>query len=330
MDHVEDETTVRAYAPPVANEEEKTPYLVVLTGKSAGRSWRLESSSCTIGRGADADFLLDDEGISRKHARVFVGPEGRMRVNDLKSSNGTFVNDERIDLHTLQDGDNIRLGTDTTIRYALEDEVAANARQRLFTSATHDPLTGVQNKRVFDDYALRGIAYSRRHRAQLSLILFDIDHFKFVNDNYGHLVGDEILKTVTDRVQKALRLEDTLCRIGGEEFAILLPGIDHENGLLAADRFRTVISRDPFPSDARELDISISLGVSTFDPKKHAGVDEFVAEARKYLYEAKNHGRNCVRPDPPRRRKVFRDIATVVNGEEILRYAEEAKKRQAE
>lgn len=324
----EEETTVTAPARPTAQCGDKTPYLVVLTGKSAGRSFRLEGNSCTVGRGAEADFLLDDDGISRTHARVLVGVDGRMKVKDLKSTNGTFVNDKKVDVHNLEDGDRIRLGAETTIRYALEDEASANVRQRLFAAATHDPLTGVQNKRAFDEHAVRAVAYSRRHKAALSLVIFDIDHFKSVNDNCGHLVGDEVLKLVADRVLKALRVEDTLCRIGGEEFAILLPGIDNENGLLAADRVRTVISRDPFSTEAGDLDISISLGVATFDTLRHLGIEQLVSEADKYLYEAKTHGRNCVRPEPPRRRKVFRDIATVVDGEDILRYVAEAKKRQ--
>lgn len=328
MTHVEEEITVTAHANPEAMDREKRPFLVVLTGKSAGRSFRLEDSSCTIGRSADADFLLDDDGVSRKHARVLLGPDGEMGIKDLKSTNGTFINDERIDSQTLSDGDNIRLGGNTTIRYTLEDEAAANVRQRLFTSATHDPLTGILNKRAFNDSAHRAVAYSRRHKSPLSLVIFDIDHFKLVNDSHGHQAGDEVLRLVATRVLGAIRGEDTFCRVGGEEFALLLPGIDHENGLLAADRVRTVISRDPFPSKAGELDVSISLGVATLDAAKHAGVQELVAEADLQLYEAKTHGRNCVRPEPPRRRKVFRDIATVVDGEEILRYGKEAKKRQ--
>lgn len=328
MVHLEDEITMTANAMPEAKHGDKQPYLVVLTGKSAGRSFRLEGNSCTVGRGAEADFLLDDDGISRLHARVLLGADGRIKVKDLKSTNGTFVNDRRVEVHNLEDGDNIRLGAETTIRYALEDETAANMRERLFASATHDPLTGVSNKRAFDDHAVRAVAYSRRHKAPLSLVIFDIDHFKSVNDKHGHLVGDEVLKQVASRVLSAIRVEDTLCRIGGEEFAVLLPGIDHENGLLAADRVRTVISRDPFPSASGDLDISISLGVATFDSAKHAGIEQLVVEADKFLYEAKTHGRNCVRPEPSRRRKVFRDIATVIDGEEIMRHAAEAKKRQ--
>ncbi len=330
MVHEEDETTVTAYANPEGRSDQKAPFLVVLAGNSAGRSFRLDTGSCTIGRSTDADFLLDDEGISRKHARVALGPDGRMRVKDLKSTNGTFVNDEKVDSRVLESGDRIRLGAATTIRYALEDEVEANVRQRLFNSATHDPLTGVQNKRAFDDQAVRALAYARRHKSPLSLVIFDIDHFKSVNDNHGHQVGDEVLKSVARRVLEAIRLEDTLCRVGGEEFAIVLPGIDQENALLAADRVRTIISRDPFESAAGDLDISISLGVATFDAVQHPNVESFVFSADQFLYQAKRSGRNCVQPEPPRRRKVFRDIATVVNGDEILRYAQEAKKRQPE
>ncbi len=325
MVHVEDEPTITAAIRKNGTSGEKRPILVVLTGNSAGRSFRLDDPPCTLGRSTDADFLLDDEGISRLHARVLVDADGKMKVSDLNSTNGTFVNNERIATHALENGDRIRLGAATTIRYALEDDVETNVRNHLFTSATHDPLTGVQNKRAFDDHALRAVAYSRRHKAHLSLILFDIDHFKSVNDNHGHLVGDEVLKCVASRVQETIRVEDTLCRVGGEEFAVLLPGIDRENGLLAADRIRTVISCDPISCAAGDLDISISLGVALFDPGKHTAVQQLYTEADAFLYEAKHNGRNCVRPEPTRRRKVFRDIATVVNSEEILHYGKNAK-----
>lgn len=330
MVHVEDEPTVTAALTMKSVAEEKRPILVVLTGNSAGRSWRLDEQSCTMGRSTDADFLLDDEGISRLHAKVVLATDGKMKVHDLKSTNGTFVNDERIETHTLENGDRIRLGAATTIRYALEDEVQENVRNHLFISATHDPLTGLQNKRAFDDHALRAVAYSRRHKAPLSLILFDIDHFKSVNDNHGHLVGDEVLKCIAKRITDAIRVEDTFCRVGGEEFAILLPGIDGENGILAADRVRTVISKDPIQCSAGELDVSISLGVAHFDPEKHTAVQQLYAEADGFLYEAKHHGRNCVRPEPIVRRKVFRDIATVVNSEEVLRYGKDEKNRRSE
>jgi diguanylate cyclase (GGDEF)-like protein len=330
MVYEEEETTVNARTRPEASSGEKSPVLVALTGNSAGRSFRLDGSSCVIGRSADADFLLDDEGISRKHARVLIGADGKMKVKDLKSTNGTFVNDKKIDVQELKDGDRIRLGAGTTIRYGLEDDVEGHVRKQLFTSATNDALTGVQNKRAFVEVATRSIAYSRRHKAPLALVMFDIDHFKSVNDNYGHPVGDEVLKTVTARVLETIRLEDTLCRVGGEEFTVLLPGIDLENGLLAADRIRTVISRDPFPTEGGDLDISISAGVAQFDVMTHTGVDQLVSDSDKQLYEAKNHGRNCVRPEPPRRRRVFRDRKTVVNNSDMQKYVEQAKKLRDE
>lgn len=323
MGQNDDDTTVAGPHEPKGKSGEKVPHLLVLSGNSMGRTFRIEGASCVIGRSAECQFPLDDEGISRKHAKVVVLPEGVTLVKDLGSTNGTFVNERRIDAHPLEDGDRIRLGSETTLRYGLEDELEVNVRQHLFVAATRDALTGLHNKRSFAEQALRAIALSRRHKQPLSFVLFDIDHFKQVNDTHGHSIGDEILQGVARRVSETVRLEDTVARVGGEEFIVVLPSIGGDHGILAAKRVRAVIAEHPFSTSKGPLAVTVSLGVSQFDPDKHQTAEDVVADADAQLYQAKRGGRNCVKPELSKQRRQFRDADTIVNGEIVRRSAAE-------
>lgn len=318
----EDDTTVAGPHEPKAKSGAKVPHLLVLSGNSMGRSFRLEGTSCIVGRSAECHFPLDDEGISRKHAKVVILPDGVALVKDLGSTNGTFVNERKIDAHPLEDGDRIRLGSETTLRYGLEDELEVNVRQHLFVAATRDALTGLHNKRSFKEQAVRAIAFSRRHKQSLSLLIFDIDHFKQVNDTHGHAVGDEILQGVARRVGETVRLEDTVARVGGEEFIVVLPAINGDHGILAAKRIRAVVAERPFSTSKGPLHVTVSLGVAEFDPDKHNTADDLVADADAQLYEAKDSGRNCVKPEPSGQRRRFRDADTIANPEALRRAAE--------
>lgn len=323
----DEDTTVAGQHEPKAKSGEKIPHLLVLSGNSMGRTFRLEGSSCVIGRGAECNFPLDDEGISRKHAKVIVLPEGVTLVKDLGSTNGTYVNERKIDAHPLEDGDRIRLGAETTLRYGLEDELEVNVRQHLFVAATRDALTGLHNKRSFTEQAVRAVAFSRRHKQPLSFVLFDIDHFKQINDTHGHSIGDEILQGVARRVSETVRLEDTVARVGGEEFLIILPAINGDHGILAAKRVRAVIADRPFSTSKGPIHATISAGVAEFDPERHQTSEDIVADADAHLYEAKNAGRNCVKPEPSRQRRRFRDADTIVNGEIVRRAVTRAEKK---
>lgn len=323
MGQNDDDTTVAGPNEPQAQPGEKSPHLLVLSGNSMGRSFRLSGSSCVIGRSADCDFPLDDEGISRHHAKVVLLPEGVALVKDLGSTNGTFVNERKIEAHPLDDGDRIRLGSETTLRYGLEDELEVNVRQHLFVAATRDALTGLHNKRSFKEQADRAFAFSRRHRQSLSFIVFDIDHFKNVNDTHGHAIGDEVLQGVARRVAETVRIEDTVARMGGEEFVVILPAVGCDHGILAARRIRAVIAGRPFITSKGPLEVTVSLGVAEFDPDKHHAPDDLVSDADDRLYEAKNAGRNCVRPEGSRHRRHFRDAETLVNGESVRRAAKD-------
>jgi len=297
----EEETTVARGEDAVVKPGERRPYLLVLSGSGIGRSLRIEKRSYTIGRAQDADFRLDDEGISRHHAKVVVLAHGVVLLKDLGSTNGTFVNDEPVAAHPLAEGDRVQLGATITLKFGLEDDIEANVRQQLFTAATRDPLTNAHNKRSFEEQMVRAMAFSRRHKQALSVIAFDVDHFKRVNDQHGHLAGDDVLRGVSALFQKEIRLEDSLARVGGEEFCVILPGIDLAHAVLAAERLRAALAGTSLSSGAGPIQVTVSLGVAEFDPTRHSSLDALVAEADGRLYEAKHGGRNRVMPRAPQR-----------------------------
>lgn len=162
----------------------------------------------------------------------------------------------------------------------------------LWAEASRDVLTGAMTRRAFQDVLSKSVAASRRQAGQAALILFDLDHFKFVNDSLGHAAGDAVLKATARKVLGELRLEDSLGRIGGEEFALLISGADLDAGLEVAERVRAAIARMEVPGHP-DLSVTASFGVVTLDPG--AQPESLMIAADRALYEAKQGGRNQVR-----------------------------------
>ncbi len=302
MGSTDEETTIagRAEERDIIQPGERHPVLLVVAGNSLGQALRVQRSGCVVGRGAEADLRLDDEGVSRKHAKVVRLPERQFMLKDLGSTNGTFVNDKRVGAIPLRDGDRIRLGAKVVLKFTLEDDIEASAREHLFSTATRDSLTGVHNRRAFDSMLLRAVAYSRRHTQPLSLLTFDVDHFKRVNDTYGHPAGDAVLRDIAQRVAAMIRTEDVLARVGGEEFAVILPGVDECHAVQAAERLRRVVEGSPVATDAGAISVTISVGAVLFDPQLDGKLSELLRRVDARLYEAKQGGRNRVCPEPRR------------------------------
>lgn len=154
-----------------------------------------------------------------------------------------------------------------------------------------DPLTGIYNRRYFDLYMKKVIPLSKRTNNPLSLIMIDIDHFKKVNDNYGHLCGDEALKHISDIIKSNVRNSDAYIRLGGEEFVIILPRTLLDEAQILAERIREAVEQSDFIYHSEHIPISISLGVSQYEGEQ---VEAFIETADKALYSAKNNGRNQV------------------------------------
>src|SRR5262249_14489248 len=157
------------------------------------------------------EVRLIDDGISRKHARV--NQEGaRVTIEDLQSSNGTYVNGEPVTVSELHDGDKIRLGSTTVLKFSYHDHLDESFQQQMYDAALRDPLTRAFNKKYFIDRLETELAYARRHRQPVSLVMIDVDFFKRVNDTYGHIAGDYVLTRLSRIAVSAVRTEDVFAR----------------------------------------------------------------------------------------------------------------------
>ncbi|MEO1171458.1 MAG: GGDEF domain-containing protein, partial [Myxococcota bacterium] len=229
--------------------------------------------------------------VSRSHATVLY-VEGKCIISDLKSSNGTYVNGDRVSQQTLTDGDKIQIGTTTILKFSYQDSVEEDFLRRQYESATRDVLTECYNKKYFLDHMPTEFAFARRHRKPLSLALCDVDHFKRVNDTYGHPCGDHVLKAIAGIMQKSVRTEDTLARWGGEEFALIMRDTRAEEAFIAAERIRRAIEGTPVEFEGQTLKVTVSLGVATWTEDDDMSLDQLVKKADDLLYDAKHKGRN--------------------------------------
>jgi two-component system cell cycle response regulator len=275
----------------VANRRDRA-HLIVLAGGSLGQMFRVDKMETVIGRAADASIRLDDDGVSRRHARV-VQHKNEVWIEDLESANGTFVNEDRVTRQLLRDGDKIQMGSTTILKFTYGDELEETFQQKMYDAALHDGLTGAFNKRHFLDRLPTEIAYARRHKTPLSLLMFDVDHFKHVNDRHGHVAGDFVLAKIAELVNSTLRTEDLFARYGGEEFSILCRGATLEKASVLAERIRAKIETHLFEHHGTRIPVTISVGVTTFVDHPDA-TTQLIADADAALYHAKRTGRNRV------------------------------------
>lgn len=268
--------------------------VVVLAGTNVGEMYRLEGVEVIVGRASNASIKLNDDGISRRHARI-VQDNGGFAVEDLGSANGTMVNGVRITTRqALQDGDKIRLGPATILKFGYHDDIDESFQQRMYDAALRDGLTGAFNKKFFLDRLDSELSYARRHHFDLSLLMFDVDFFKRVNDTYGHLAGDMVLGKLAKLAAGALRQEDIFSRYGGEEFAILCRGVKIQHAGVLGERVRGTVESSIFEHDGRRLPVTISVGVAAYPTSPVETPFQLIAAADEALYEAKRCGRNRV------------------------------------
>jgi two-component system cell cycle response regulator len=274
------------------NPKPKLPCLVVLEGTSVGEVYKLEKFPLILGRDSTCDITIVEEGISRQHAKIEKKDTSYV-LADLGSTNGSFVNGMPIIQSVLSEGDKIRLG-DILLKFSLQDAIDVSHQENMREMAMRDPLTKVYNRRYFMDLMFKEINYTVRIRQPITCILIDIDHFKRVNDTYGHPAGDLVLQTVAQRLAKELRVYDAFARYGGEEFVIMLRTTALDNALILAERLRKVVENLSVNYEGNTIQVTISMGVATLDPDHVMSVEDLLKEADMYLYKSKENGRNRV------------------------------------
>jgi two-component system, cell cycle response regulator len=270
--------------------------LTVIAGPSTGRAISVRDGETIIGRGKEAHVRVDDVGASRAHARIVLVEDDRYLLEDLGSTNGTFVQGLKIDRVELRSGDRIHIGPNVTISFAILDSQAEMMTHQLYESAMRDTLTRAHNRRYFVERLSSEFAYVRRHKTPLALVVFDIDHFKRVNDSHGHLAGDEVLREVAALISRLIRTEDVFARYGGEEFVVLARGIEHDNAVRFAERIRNAVGRLEIASEKTLLKVTVSAGVASAAeiPESDRSPEGLFRLADQRLYAAKSGGRNRV------------------------------------
>ncbi len=294
----EEKTTVHSIADLLKKSQRtQSAFLIVISAKTPagiGRMYKLETAETILGRATDAGFQVEDDGISRKHAKICLGQKGGFQLVDLGSTNGTYLNGARVDLAQLNDGDNIQIGSNTVLKFSLQDQLEEQYQKSIYESATRDGLTRIFNKKYFLDTLRKEFAYCQRHRVPLSLVMFDVDHFKKINDTHGHPAGDFVLTRIAQRVSETIRTEDLYARYGGEEFALMLRETGEDQAFICAERCRRAIDLTEFSFNGMTMKVTISLGVATLLDNDYAQAEDLIAAADKYLYRAKSGGRNRV------------------------------------
>lgn len=181
--------------------------------------------------------------------------------------------------------------------YAIRDKLRIS-HQKLVRQASTDFLTKAYNRRFFIDQAEREIARSLRSENHMTLLMIDIDHFKKINDTYGHIIGDEVLVMLVDTIKEIIRLNDLLARFGGEEFILLLPDTRLKDAMILAERIKKLIEKNHIKTtDQGTFNITLSIGIAEYE--QNIKLDDWIHNADEALYTAKNSGRNQVRCHQP-------------------------------
>ncbi len=275
----------------------KRPSLLILGGLDVGNLYVLENQITRVGRDATCDLVLRDDGISRQHVEVRRMSGDRLLVKDMNSTNGIFVDGEQVAQAIIHPGDKVLLGRRTILKYELQDALEQSYQKQIYDSTTKDGLTGIFNRKHFSHRITSDLSFSRRHKIPCSVLMIDIDHFKQVNDTWGHRTGDQVLIAIVAAIKSTVRTEDMLARYGGEEFVVVAPGTHFEGGRALAERIRSRIEQERVTSldDSRTtFMITASIGVATVPPGVVTTPEAVVTVADKNLYVAKESGRNRV------------------------------------
>lgn len=278
--------------PPVRADGAACLVHIYPTGPNMGQRYTLNDKPLVLGRGEDCEIRISDHSVSRRHARIEHSVEG-FYVVDLQSTNGTFINDVPSAMATLKDGDYLRIGN-CIYRFLAGGNVESEYHEEIYRLTIIDALTGIHNKRFLLEFLDRELARSARHARPLSLLMFDIDHFKAINDELGHLGGDVTLRDLAASVRANVRREDLFARYGGEEFALVLVETPSQGAMELAERIRRLVEKKEFDYEGKPYHVTVSVGVATTNGEPSLNVTELVRRADENLYQAKHQGRNRV------------------------------------
>jgi two-component system, cell cycle response regulator len=270
-------------------------HLIVVAGGIPGTMVRLSERGTTLGRSAESSFQISDVTVSREHASIMIDESGSVRVRDHGSTNGTLLNGKRLHAHRpveVADGDRIQLGTTVVLKLVRLDPSDERFQREMFERTVRDTLTGLYNRA----YLLNQIGVlAERSAAQgigLAVLMLDIDHFKQINDRYGHVAGDQVLREVAAVIRESTRPEDLVARFGGEEFIVVLPFSVPDLASERAERIRSNLAERSITAQGHEIRVTASIGLAYAPPGRSRNEMALIMSADDALYRAKAEGRN--------------------------------------
>lgn len=283
------------------SEKKVTPphsaYMLVVSGGIPGTMVRLSEQGTSMGRSAESSFQISDITVSRDHALVMIDDMGTVQIRDEGSTNGTFLNGKRIHAHRpveLADGDRVRLGTKIVLKLVRLDPNDEQFQREMFERTVRDTLTGLYNRA----YLLNQIGVLAERSSALGIglavLMLDIDHFKQINDRYGHLAGDDVLRQVASVIRESTRAEDLVARFGGEEFVVVLPVSVPDLAAERAERIRSNLAERSIVAEGTEIRVTASIGLAFSVPGRSRNEMALIMTADEALYQAKADGRNRV------------------------------------
>lgn len=273
-------------------------YLIVIGGGTPGAMLRLSSGSNWLGRAFDNDMQVTDATVSRRHASFRIDGADLVWLTDLGSTNGTRHNGRRLVPHhpvLVRDGDRIRFGQSLLVKFVRPDPCEERFQREMFERTVRDPLTGLYNRTYFLEQLAPLVAASTAKGVGLAVLMLDIDHFKRINDTFGHAAGDIVLREAAAVIRQATRPEDLVARYGGEEFVIALPIIGTEQAAERAERIRKALAARRIAVAGGSLKVTASVGL-VHAPASRTSVAALalIASADRALYQAKEAGRDRV------------------------------------
>jgi len=270
--------------------------LTVLAGPAAGATCTLEHEVTVLGRDLGANIALDDPTVSRVHAQITRSDDLQHIIEDLGSTNGTFVAGRRVRRAALTTGDRVQLGRDSLFRFAVLDIEEQEFQRRLYEASMRDMLTELPNRRSLLHRLTGEVAHARRSGRELALLMIDVDHFKSVNDELGHLAGDLVLREIAHVGAAAVRAGDVFARYGGEEFIVLARETGKLEAVALAERLRTAVMAARVDLGQHVAHVTICVGVAVLSEceagEGHDLSTSLLARADARLYAAKGAGRN--------------------------------------
>ena len=276
-----------------SNDLQDTFCLVVMTGPHKGTVHKLAIGESSLGRSEDADISVSGVGISRIHASLHISKSGKIEIRDKQSTNGLFKRGDRIESDTLAIGDVFGLGPELKLKLESTDSGLHELIDEMYQSSRVDALTKLLNRRAFEERMEEESAISKRHGTVSCLAILDIDHFKSVNDQYGHDAGDKVLQAVASFLKETVRTGDIVARWGGEEFLIYIRQSEIEGAQSLIEKLRERVSKTVIALRAGQtLSVTFSAGLvslKNFDDWKAA-----LTQADEALYVSKENGRNQV------------------------------------